>query len=295
MHQFSGTWPALVTPYTADNAINVDTVVKLVSYHLEKNVGGFYVCGSTGSGVYQSVAERKLMAETALKTVAGRVPVVVHVGAVALVDAIDLARHAQEHGAAAFSSIIPPLYPHMSDVLDYYEALASAVPDFSFFPYLARPEVNALDLVRKLIHLPNVVGTKYTGPNMYEFKQIASLRDENWSVFSGMDEQSIFAAMSGSCGHIGSTLNFMPGAYARIRAHVLAGEHDSALSLQQQANAVTRVLLNHDFGGTLYETMSILGFDCGTPRLPWHPLSAEDKETFRTELEAAGFWDVAKM
>ncbi|WP_119070807.1 dihydrodipicolinate synthase family protein [Aggregatilinea lenta] len=295
MSQFSGTWPALVTPFTAGNTINVDTVVRLVSYHLDKNVGGFYVCGSTGSGVYQSVAERKLVAETALKTVAGRVPVVVHVGAVALVDAIDLARHAQEHGAAAFSSIIPPLYPGMDDVLAYYEALASAVPDFSFFPYLARPEVNALDLVRKLLHLPNVVGTKYTGPNMHEFGQIASLRDDGWSVFSGMDEQSVFAAMSGSCGHIGSTLNFMPGIYAGIRAHLAAGEYDCALSLQQQANAVTRVLLNHDFGGTLYETMSILGFDCGNPRLPWQPLSAEAKKAFRAELEAAGFWDAAQM
>ncbi len=295
MSDFSGVWPALVTPFTGDNTLNIDTVNRMVAYHLDKGVGGFYVCGSTGSGVYLSTAERKLMVETATDAVAERVPVVVHVGAVALVDAIDLARHAQEHGAAAFSSIIPPLYPGMASILAYYEALARAVPDLPFFPYLARPEVNALDLVRKLIHLPNVVGSKYTGPNMYEFGQIASLRDDGWSVFSGMDEQSVFAAMSGSCGHIGSTLNFMPGIYARIREHLTAGEYDCALSLQQQANAVTRVLLNHDFGGTLYETMSILGFDCGDPRLPWQPLSAEAKKAFRTELEAAGFWDAAQM
>lgn len=295
MSQFSGTWPALVTPYTADNAINVDTVVKLVSYHLEKNVGGFYVCGSTGSGVYQSVAERKLVAETVLKTVAGRVPVVVHVGAVALVDAIDLAWHAQEHGAAAFSSIIPPLYPTMESICAYYEALAGAVPDLPFFPYLARPEVNALDLIRRLVHLPNVVGSKYTGPNMFEFGQIVALRKDRWWVFSGMDEQSVFAAMAGSSGHIGSTLNFMPGIYAKIRARLAAGEHASALSLQRQANTVTQALLTVNFGGGLYEMMNLLGFDCGQPRLPYAPLSAEERKVFCANLEAAGFWDVVEM
>ena len=69
--------------------------------------------------------------------------------------------------------------------------------------------------------LPNVVGVKYTGPNMYEFRQIATVRDDNWHVFSGMDEQSIFAAMMGSCGHIGSTLNYMPGVYSQIRKQAL--------------------------------------------------------------------------
>ena len=295
MTDFHGTWPALVTPFTADNTINTDTVVKLVAHHLDKGVTGFYVCGSTGSGVYLSTKERKQMVETVTGVVAGLVPVVVHVGAVALIDAIELARHAQAHGAAGFSSIIPPLYPTLESVIAYYETLAGAVPDLPFFPYLARPEFNAVDLVSGLIHLPNVVGSKYTGPNMYEFNQIVRLREDRWWVFSGMDEQSVFAAMSGSCGHIGSTLNFMPGIYAKIRAALAEGDHDCALSLQQRANAVTQALLTVNFGGALYETMNLLGFDCGQPRLPGMVLSADAKQGLRARLEAAGFWDVVEM
>lgn len=295
MAELFGSWPALVTPFTADNQVNPAAIEKLVQYHLDKGVNGFYSCGSTGYGVFQSVAERKLVTETIINTVQGRVPVIVHVGAVALPDAIELARHACERGAAGFSSIIPPLYDGMAGIIAYYEALANAVPELGFFPYLARPEVNALELVKQLISLPNVVGTKYTGPNMHEFGQITALRNDNWTVFSGMDEQSVFAAMSCSSGHIGSTLNYMPGAYARIRTLVTQGHHAQAIELQNRVNVVTRQLLTAGFFGALYETLRMLGIDCGEPRLPSVPLSREGKAALRASLDNADFWNLVAM
>jgi N-acetylneuraminate lyase len=295
MTDFSGIWPALVTPFTAENTINTDTVVRLVRYHLKKGVNGFYVCGSTGSGVFLSVAERKQMVEAVSSTVSGQVPLIVHVGAVSLQDAIDLAHHAQAQGAAGFSSIIPPLYSGFDNIFKYYKALAEAAPTLSFFPYIAHPEINALDLVHKLVSLPNVVGVKYTGPNMFEFRRIATLRDENWHAFSGMDEQSIFAAMMGSCGHIGSTLNYMPGVYSQIRKHLAEGEHEQALALQLAANAVTEQMLAAGFTGALYAALALMGFDCGQPRLPGVPLCDDEKKRLRANLDAVGFWELTEM
>jgi N-acetylneuraminate lyase len=295
MTEFSGIWPALVTPFTTTNEIHTDTIVRMVEHNLEKGVNGFYVCGGTGSGVFLSVAERKLVAETVLDTVQGHVPVIIHVGAVALPDAITLAQHAQQHGAAGISSIMPPFFETAESIVAYYTALAGAVPELSFFPYIVRPAINGLALMRRLMTLPNLGGCKYTGPNMFEFSTITTLRDTGWSVFSGMDEQSVFAAMSGSCGHIGSTLNYMPGVYAAIRRHLAAGDHSAALDLQQRGNAVTRVMVAGNFFGALYEVMCMLGFDCGNPRLPHLPLSVDEKDRLHTDLEAAGFWEMVAV
>lgn len=294
MTVFSGIWPALVTPFTAENTIHTDTVTRLVAYLLEQGVDGFYVCGSTGGGVFLSVAERKQVLDAVLGTTAGQVPVLVHVGALALPDAIELARHAQGHGAAGFSSIIPPLYPSLDSILAYYKALAHAVPDFPLFPYIARPEIDALALIRELMPLPNVVGTKYTGPDMYEFHQITTLREDNWYVFAGMDEQSIFAAMAGSCGHIGSTLNFMPDVYITIRERLATGDHAGAMDLQHRANAIIQVLHGVDFRGGLNVLLDLMGFDCGHPRLPGMPLGDEEKRQFYADLEAVGFWELVE-
>ena len=78
-----------------------------------------------------SLDERKLVTETVIAQVNGRVPVIVHVGCVAVSDAVELAQHAQQAGADGVSSILPPLYKSNRSLYAYYEAIGSAVPDDS--------------------------------------------------------------------------------------------------------------------------------------------------------------------
>ena len=110
MSDFSGAWPALVTPFTAKDEVNVSVLRELVDYLIDKRVGGFYVCGGTGEGLFMSPEERKLVTETAVNQVDGRVPVIAHVGSMIVGDAVQLAAHAQAIGAAGISSVIPPMF-----------------------------------------------------------------------------------------------------------------------------------------------------------------------------------------
>src|SRR5882757_6020492 len=106
MTKFSGAWPALVTPFTERNQVNVPVLRKLTDYLIGKRIGGFYVCGSTGEGIYMSVAERKLVLETVIEQTNRRVPVIAHVGTMVASDAAELAQHAQQAGADGVASII---------------------------------------------------------------------------------------------------------------------------------------------------------------------------------------------
>jgi N-acetylneuraminate lyase len=295
MHTFSGVWPALVTPFTADDTVNVSVLRELVDYLIGKKVSGFYVCGTTGEGIYMSIAERKLVAETVLHQVNGRVPVIAHVGCVAAGDAAELARHARQAGADGVSSVLPPLYRTTQSLYDYYAKIADAAPDLPLLTYIFGGPVDAVGLMRELMKIPNVAGAKYTGPNMYEFRSIVELRRDNWTVFSGMDEQCLFAAMFGSSGNIGSTLNFMPGVYRKIHECCKNGDLERGRDLQLQANKVTKVAISFGYSGALKEIMRILGFDCGKPRLPNLPLPAEKRDALRDKLQAAGFSELADM
>lgn len=295
MHTFHGAWPALLTPFTADDQVNVPVLKDVVEYLLAKRVDGLYVCGSTGEGVFMSVAERKLVAETVLAQVNGRVPVIAHVGAMAVGDVVDLARHARNIGLAGVSSIIPPLYRDAQSLYTFFSTLGEAVPDLPLLPYILSPDFNVVALMRRLMDIPNVAGTKYTGPNMHEFRQLVTLREEGWSIFSGMDEQCVFAAMFGSCGNIGSTLNFMPGVYRAIHACVESGDLVQARDLQLRANRVTGIMLDFGFMGAMKAVMEWLGFPCGHPRLPHLSLPDEKREALQVELNAAGFAELADM
>ncbi|MBN1875743.1 MAG: dihydrodipicolinate synthase family protein [Anaerolineae bacterium] len=296
MSKFRGIWPALLTPYDVQGDVNLPVLRELIEYLLDKQVDGFYVCGTTGEGLWLSVPERKAVTEAVLDQVHGRVPVIVHVGTVATRDAVLLAEHARDAGASGVSSVLPPVRRQVESIYLHYETIAHAVPELPFLVYVFGGETDAVSLLCELLkRIPNLGGAKYTGPNMYEFRHIVELRDEDWTAFSGMDEQCLFAAMFGASGNIGSTLNFMPGVYREIHRSYQAGALLHAQDLQLRANRVTRVL--HSFGsfGAMRAIMYRLGFDCGEPRLPNVPLAPEKYDLLCEALDMAGFAELAAL
>ena len=295
MQTFSGAIPALVTPFTRDNQVNATVVRELVDYLLGKQVNGFYLCGSTGEGAFLSVAERERVVETVAKRVNGRVPIFVHVGAAAIGDAIRLAQHARANGAAAVSSILPPVVYDQRGIVPYYQAIANAVPDVPFFPYLFGGARDAVALLRDLIHLPNLAGTKYTGPNMYELQQLVALKNSGWTIFAGMDEQLLFALMFGSTANIGSTVNLMSGAFRELHRAFHAHDYARALELQKKINRPITTWISFGFAGAFKATFQFLGFDCGEPRTPNLALPASQCDELRVALKADGFFDLAEM
>jgi N-acetylneuraminate lyase len=300
MSMFEGAWPALATPFTARGDVNTEVLRRLVEYLIGKGIGGFYVCGTTGEGVGMSVEERKLVAETVIDQAAGRVPSIVHVGAISVRDAAALAKHAADAGANGVASIIPPFYNNVDSIFDYFSAIAAAVPDTPLFTYIFGGPADAVALQRSLMKIPTVCGGKYTGPNMHEFRQIIDLREEHtgrfpWTVFSGMDEECLFASMFGSSGNIGSTLNYMPGAYREIHACRKSGDFARATELQLQANDVTRILISYGFIGAMKELLCEMGFDCGQSRPPHRPLPAEKRAAFFAEIRASKFAELAAL
>ena len=266
-----------------------------MEYLIDKRVGGFYVCGGTGEGLFMSPEERKLVTETAVDQVNGRVPVIAHVGSMIVGDAVQLAEHAQEVGAEGISSVIPPMFQNSESLYTYFERVGAAAPNIPLLTYIFGGPTDAVALMRRLMDIPAVAGAKYTGPNMYEFREIVELRGDNWSIFSGMDEQCIYAAMQGACGNIGSTLNYIPGIYREIHDSYQRGDIAKGQELQVSANQITRVLFSFGFFGALKEVMRMLGFDCGKPRLPQLPFAAEKRDQLKAELEAIDFFTVAKM
>jgi N-acetylneuraminate lyase len=295
---FHGAWPALITPATADGEVNYGVLRDLTEYLIGKGSGGLYVCGSTGEGLQLSVEERMRVTDEVMAQVRGRIPVVAHVGAAATRHAVALARHAQAAGVAGIGSVLPTGGSGLESTYRHYEAIAAAAPARPFFPYLFGGQADAVSLMTELRRrIPNAGGAKYTGPSMFELKQLVDLghAEEGWTIFSGMDEQCVYGAMSGAPANIGSTLNPMPGAYREIRRRFTARDLAGANELQLRVNRVTAALIGAGFPGALRESMRMLGFDCGEPRLPLLPLPAEKCEMLRGQLAAEGFAELAGM
>jgi len=248
---FSGTIPALITPFKAEGGINVDVIPALVELHLKAGVGGFYLCGNTGEGFACTVAERKEMLEATLAAVNGAVPILVHVGACPLADACELAVHAKSAGAAGVSSVVPTDKPNdLGAAAEYFSGIGAA-SDLPFYVYWvaahADSSVDASQYLEAMKAVPNFKGIKFTDTNFFVFQQLAylapSVLGHRLNAVTGPDEMALAGLAMGSDGAIGSTYNVQPVLNCQMHAAFKAGDVATAMKLQEKLNCVIAKLI----------------------------------------------------
>ena len=96
----NGSMPALVTPFK-NGALDLDTLKKLVDWHIAEGSSGIVPVGTTGESPTLSHDEHERVVEEVVKAVAGRVPVIAGAGSNNTQEAVELAVHAEKAGADA--------------------------------------------------------------------------------------------------------------------------------------------------------------------------------------------------
>lgn len=278
--RFGGVWPAMLTPTMADGRPALPECERLVNLFARQRLGGIYLVGSTGQWPLFTLDERKAIAERVVSAAAGRLPVMVHVGAATTADAVALAEHAERIGAAAVSAVGPIYYPYSADaVFEYYRQIgaASALPLFAY--HLSG--VNAMNLApreyaERLLAIPTAAGMKITDHDLYPFGLIHTFAGDRLQLFSGADEVMCQAVLSGAVGAIGTFYNVWGPACAAARQATAAGDIDAgrAFMLRLQT-AIADVLGSGGIWTFLRAAMRLkYGIDVGRPR---PPLGAADR------------------
>src|ERR1700712_2029906 len=94
-----------VTPFTADNKVDLDTFARVIEFLLRHDASSLCVNLHLAESLNLTMDERKLLAKTAVEVVRKRVPVIVHVSMPGTDQAIDLARDAERNGADVITAI----------------------------------------------------------------------------------------------------------------------------------------------------------------------------------------------
>src|SRR5262245_41651797 len=170
MPNLGGILPAIVTPVDADEVFQSLPFEALLERIYTAGADGVYVCGQTGEGWQQRVVQRKQVAEVAVRNSPRGKQVIVHIGALATADAVELSRHAGQLGAHAISSLPPAGAYSFEEIRAYYQAIgaASDLPLLVYyFPSLA-PAIRTAEQMLELCAIPNVVGLKYTDSDLFK-------------------------------------------------------------------------------------------------------------------------------
>jgi N-acetylneuraminate lyase len=274
---FSGVWPAMITPYDADDRINPAAIRRLIARFIEQGADGVYICGSTGEGPLLRQKEREAIAECVVSEAAGQIPVVVHVGQTAPVVAAELAEHAGRIGADAISSTLPPFYPWSTDqIVDYWKMITrrSNLPFYGYVMHdIGQSEAAVQHWVDAIRQVPTLVGLKFTNESAYQLALMKRCSDGRLNILAGADQAYLSCRVQGSDGAIGSTYNAALPAWLRVEKLYQSGQVEKATQLMMRCAQLVGRFNTGYFLAKLKAVIRRQGIDCGRARCPLQPVT----------------------
>lgn len=288
---FSGSIPALVTPFTAGN-VDLASFRDLVDWQIAEGSSGLVPCGTTGEVPTLSADEHAAVVAAAVEVAAGRVPVIAGCGSYSTAEALRKMTVAKELGADA-ALVVVPYYnkPSQAGIAAHFRALAEGC-DLPIIVYNvpARTVADiAVETLAELARLPSVVGIKDATGNLARVTAQRLACGEDFCQLSGNDDAALGFNAHGGRGCISVTANVAPRLCADFQAASLAGRAEEALGLQDRLYRLHQAMFADASPGPAKYALSRLrpGFPQEV-RLPLTAPSEEARAAVDAGLRAAG-------
>jgi 4-hydroxy-tetrahydrodipicolinate synthase len=284
MSSFRGTFTVMITPFNAQGGLDLEALRAFTEWQIAEGIHGLIPLGSTGEFLSLDDDEKAQVAETVIRTAAGRVPVLIGTGVEDTREVVRLSRRAEALGADGVM-IIPPFYctPTEDELFHHYKTVADAI----WLPIMVynNPATANVDLTPRIVaRLSTIDNCRYVKESTLEVtrvRDILRLCGERMTVFGGILGFESF--VEGAQGWVAVASNVIPGPLARLFT-LVADQGDIA---QARALYLRMLPLIEFVGGQAYVAgskalLSHMGFPAGPPRPPRLRLPAElDAEAAR--------------
>ncbi|MBR9974014.1 MAG: 4-hydroxy-tetrahydrodipicolinate synthase [Bacteroidetes bacterium] len=229
-----GVGTALVTPFTADGAVDLVAVRRLAIRQIESGIDMLVPCGTTGEAVTVDENEYRQILETVVEAAAGRVPVIAGAGSNATAAAIRTAQIAVSCGVDGVL-IVGPYYnkPTQEGYYQHFMAVADAVECGVVLynvPGRTGGNITAETQLRIAEH-GRVIATKEASANFSQIYDILRGRPEGFAVLSGDDDLVLAQIAIGMDGIISVAANEVPDAFSRMVHLAQEGDFPAAMEV----------------------------------------------------------------
>ncbi len=298
MKKIEGLIAAVFTPFKEDGSLNIELIPFVVEKLIRDGLTGIFVCGSNGEGPNMTAEERMIVVEAYVKAANKRLLVIVHVGHSSILESRRLAKHAQEIGADAFSSVAAFYFkPTSVEILARSMAeIAAAAPKLPFYyyhiPSLTGVGMDMIDFLNNAADLiPNLAGIKYTSATIHEYQSCLEFNNGRFDVLFGYDELLLPALSIGAKGAIGSTYTFAASLHLKTAMLYQQGYNEDARENHSFMVEIIRIFARYPTIPAQKAIMKMLGYDMGPCRLPLVTLSQANYNKLYAELDALSFFD----
>ncbi len=288
-----GIIPPVVTPFTAEQELDLPGLRKHIDYMLARGVHGIFVLGTTGEFYALDEREKQTIIAEALSHVGKRAPVYAGTGAETTREVMRLTRLAEHEGAAGVSVITPYfIKPNQAELYDHFRRVAESTK-LPVVLYNNPATCGGLSIepetVARLAEIPNIIGIKDSSGDLQNtIEIIRSTPADKFSVLNGRDTLICAALEFGAQGAIPASCNIAPDLCVGIYESFTQGNLEAAKLYQSRLHPIRMAMSLGTGNGAVKEAMAILGRPAGPNRSPIAPLNDEKKAKLKAILEKAG-------
>lgn len=289
-----GVMQAPVTPFKQDFSLDLPTLERVADFHVRTGATGITWPYHKSESLNMTLAERKAGAEAVVKATAGRVPVTIHVSALAVGDSLELARHAQQIGADCVVAITPYFWnPSPQAIYDYFVRLGTSIDlpllAYNSPGYLSGVEITGKLLARLIERLPNLIGVKEASFNSEKFLELSRVglaMRPGFAMIAGV-EYLLPSIPLGGAGSYSSAGAICPNLVLQLYESCAARNWARARECQYKISRLW-LIFRDQYPSSLKGGMVMMGRPVGPTRPPLPTATPERQNYIRGQLEELG-------
>ncbi|MEN3971331.1 4-hydroxy-tetrahydrodipicolinate synthase [Sphingomicrobium sp. XHP0235] len=284
---FKGSIPALVTPFDADGAVDLDALRAFVDWQVGEGSHGLVPCGTTGEVATLSAEEHRAVVHATVEQAKGRVPVIAGCGGYNTAAVAQNIQMVAEAGADAALCVVPYYNkPNQQGLVAHFTHLAETSP----LPIMVYnvPSRTVADLgveaMGEIAKHEKIVAIKDASGDLTRVTAHRALCGEGFAQLSGNDDLSLGFSAMGGVGCVSVSANVAPKLCSQFQEAMMAKDWDRALELQDKLFPLHKALFADASPGPAKYALSKVraGFSTRV-RLP----ITEPSEAARNAVDAA--------
>ncbi len=292
MAVFEGAGVALVTPFTADGAVNYPKIEEIVEEQIAEGTDAIIVCGTTGEASTMSHEEHLDVIRYVCKVTDRRIPVIAGTGSNCTSEAVHLSVEAENAGCDGLLTVTPYYNKATQNgLITHFTKIAGSVkiPVLLYnIPGRTGVTMKPETIVRLCREVPNIVGVKEASGNFSAIAELMNLADGCVDVYSGNDDQIVPLLSLGGRGVISVLSNVAPARTHEICASYFRGDVKKSAQMQIEAIPLINALFCEVNPIPVKAAMNLMGREVGPLRLPLTEMEPQNKERLKKAMQEYG-------
>jgi len=285
---FTGAGVAIVTPFTEDG-VDFEKLEELIEFQIREGIDSVVVCGTTGEASTMPDDEHISVIKFTVEKVNKRVPVIAGTGSNDTHHAIELSKKAEAVGSDAILSVTP-YYNKTSQkgLYEHFKVIANniKIPVVLYnVPGRTGMNINP-ETLKALSEIDNIVAVKEC--NLAQVADIVNICGEDFTVYSGNDDQVVPLLSLGGKGVISVLANILPRITHDMVVKYLSGDVSGSRDIQLKVFNLIKALFIEVNPIPVKAAMNLLGMNVGKCRMPLVDMGEKNLEVLKTAMKEYG-------